>query len=206
MQIFHLLVLLEVGHLAVADQNHVTLTLNGGKDVPIRGFLLSENKACDDAKMDDTRIMNKLNSIEKRIEQLDKLGGKMDGLKNNLDNSSKRLTALENSLKEVKKGVTDLQFSTVPRTGYIGCYTDCGSRMLNAKYIKNIGNLSLAKCKSICKGYKYLGLQFAQECWCGNKMDTVRFHRAPDTECKMPCNGEKNRMCGGGCRNSVYYV
>lgn len=43
--------------------------------------------------------------------------------------------------------------------GYIGCYTDCGSRMLNAKYIKNIRDLTLAKCKSICKGYKYLGLQ-----------------------------------------------
>lgn len=117
MQFFHLLVLLEVGHVAVADQNHVTLTLNGGKDVPIRGFLLSENKACDNAKMDDTRIMNKLNSIENRIDKLDKLGSKMDGLKNNLDSSAKRFTALETSINEVKKAVTDLQFSSVPGTG-----------------------------------------------------------------------------------------
>lgn len=198
--------MLKLGHTAVANQNHVTLTLNGAKDVPIRGFLLSENKACDGAKMDDTRIMNKLTSIEKRIEQLDTLGGKIDGLKNNMGTSTQRLTALENNIKEVKKGVTDIKFSTVPGTGYIGCYTDCGSRMLAAKYIKNMRDLSLGKCKSICKGYKYLGLQYAQECWCGNKMNTVSFHRVPDNECNMPCSGEKKRMCGGGCRNSVYFV
>ncbi|CAC5359408.1 unnamed protein product [Mytilus coruscus] len=163
MHLFHLLVLLKLGHTAVANQNHVTLTLNGAKDVPIRGFLLSENKACDGAKMDDTRIMNKLTSIEKRIEQLDTLGGKIDGLKNNMGTSTQRLTALENNIKEVKKGVTDIKFSTVPGTGYIGCYTDCGSRMLAAKYIQNMRDLSLGKCKSICKGYKYLGLQYAQE-------------------------------------------
>ncbi|CAG2208397.1 unnamed protein product [Mytilus edulis] len=70
--------------------------------------------------------------------------------------------------------------------------------MLNAKSNLYVNDLSLAKCKSICKGFKYLGLQYTRACFCGNTMDTVKFPRVPESECNMPCSKEKSRMCGGG--------
>ncbi|XP_063431291.1 uncharacterized protein LOC134713954 [Mytilus trossulus] len=183
------------------------MTLNGAKDVPVRGFLLSENKS-DVAPMTDAKIITKLDSIEKKINLLDAVMTKVDRLKEITNTSTQRLTAIEMGLKDMKKDVKDIPFSNVHRetTGYIGCYKDCGGRMLNAKSNMHVNDLSLAKCKSICKGYKYLGLQYTRQCFCGNKMDTVKFPRVPDSECKMPCSKEKSRMCGGGCRNSIYYV
>lgn len=49
-------------------------------------------------------------------------------------------------------------------------------------------------------------VQYTRACFCGNTMDTVKFPRVPESECNMPCSKEKSRMCGGGCRNSIYYV
>ncbi|CAC5394642.1 unnamed protein product [Mytilus coruscus] len=136
MQLLHLFGLFGLVHrIVAADRNHITLTLNGAKDVPVRGFLLSENKACDGAPMNDVRIMTKLASIEKKINQLDTVMSKVDRLKEVTNTSTHRLTAIENGLKDIKKDVRDIPFSTVYRetTGYTGCYKDCGGRMLNAK-------------------------------------------------------------------------
>ncbi|VDI62853.1 Hypothetical predicted protein, partial [Mytilus galloprovincialis] len=87
---------------------------------------------------------------------------------------------------------------------YIGCYKDDGNRLLKYK-IKVIGNyITLAKCRDNCKGYKYSGLQYRTQCFCGNKLANKQYPRVPESDCNMACADETNRMCGGGYRNSIY--
>merc|ERR1712167_158020 len=54
------------------------------------------------------------------------------------------------------------------------------------------------------KGFKYIGLQYGGECWMGNKFG--RFGQYPDSACTMKCHLEKDIICGGSWRNSVYSV
>ena len=71
------------------------------------------------------------------------------------------------------------------------------------------GDMTIDKCKKRCTGewystpYKYAGVEFAKECWCGNDRPTLP---APDTDCSLPCTGDKSEICGGGHRINVYQL
>ena len=67
------------------------------------------------------------------------------------------------------------------------------------------GDMTIDKCKKYCndKNYQYAGVEFAKECWCGNDRPTLP---APDTDCSMPCTGDKSEICGGGHRINVYQL
>uniref|UniRef100_A0A1I8HPB6 WSC domain-containing protein n=1 Tax=Macrostomum lignano TaxID=282301 RepID=A0A1I8HPB6_9PLAT len=51
-------------------------------------------------------------------------------------------------------------------------------------------------------GYKYLGVQYASQCFCGNKYG--RYGKGAAHTCSMACNGKKDEICGGVWRNNVY--
>ena len=42
-------------------------------------------------------------------------------------------------------------------------------------------------------------------CFCGNTLDPIHYPKKPEKDCKMPCIGNTQQMCGGGGRNSIYY-
>ena len=71
------------------------------------------------------------------------------------------------------------------------------------------GDMTIDKCKKRCTGewystpYKYAGVEFAKECWCGNDRPTIS---APRTDCSMPCTGERSQKCGAGHRINVYQL
>ena len=85
--------------------------------------------------------------------------------------------------------------------GYKGCFQDCNPRTFPYHEISN--SMTPEMCQDTCaeKGYAYAGVQFHDQCWCGNSLPPVM---RPDTECNAPCKGDNSKMCGGGCRNSVY--
>ena len=65
--------------------------------------------------------------------------------------------------------------------------------------------MTIAKCKKFCadKNYNYAGVEFAKQCFCGNDRPNIL---APETDCSMPCTGNKSETCGAGHRINVYQL
>jgi len=78
---------------------------------------------------------------------------------------------------------------------YMGCFKDCNGRDLPI----NKGHGNKQQCLAACAGYKFMGHQWAGECWCGNdygKQGEVT--EKPFCECDAPNIG--------GCKQCVYKV
>ncbi|XP_063413347.1 sialate:O-sulfotransferase 2-like [Mytilus trossulus] len=88
--------------------------------------------------------------------------------------------------------------------GYVGCYVDKSQRLL-ARFAGE-GNMSLGKCRHLCRGYRYLGLQYGKQCLCGNYLNHRAYPQSSELQCNMVCTSEPHRMCGGPWRNSIYRV
>ena len=96
----------------------------------------------------------------------------------------------------------------IPNSGpynYLGCYTEPSSvRALSAAMYAN-DSLTISTCIDFCgkKPYKYAGAEYGRECWCA---DTFSAGSAlvKDSDCSMPCSGDKGTLCGAGNKLSVY--
>lgn len=85
-------------------------------------------------------------------------------------------TSLSTSSTKTSSSVTSKTTGpTVVQTA--GCYTyvDCyqehpNGRALNAKSFDN-KNLTNEACAEFCQGYKYFGMEYGTECYCGNTLD-----------------------------------
>ncbi|CAG2245525.1 unnamed protein product [Mytilus edulis] len=107
-------------------------------------------------------------------------------------------------LKDISKKIDSIESDQGDKNGYIGCFLDDSSRQLPYNY-KNLGEgINLAKCRENCKGYKYVGLQYRVQCFCGNRLEKTRYKQKPESDCNMRCPGELSRICGSAGRNSVY--
>ncbi|KAK3337173.1 WSC domain-containing protein [Cercophora scortea] len=104
-------------------------------------------------------------------------------------------------------------------TGYIylGCYNETtaiagtsGDRALagGTNEVKP-GNMTVETCLGFCATgatrYKYAGLEFARECWCAQELSVLAKKQA-DSECNLPCEGDKTEVCGGSLKLTVYTV
>lgn len=121
-----------------------------------------------------------------------------------LNGNGHDLKTLMNMVSTMQGQLKGIEADVKGRQGYIGCFRDRNS-MLRSRIIKHISQLTLEKCRELCRGYTFLGLQYSNECFCGNTIDSANHRPAPERECNMKCSGE-NRMCGAGDRNSVYRV
>ncbi|CAN9174240.1 unnamed protein product [Alternaria alternata] len=97
------------------------------------------------------------------------------------------------------------QLSTYQKktTTYLGCLVDSNNRVLGDKSFLNQPNLTVEGCETLCAGFKYFGVQFGRECYCGNTFKYATQHK-PESDCSYPCTGDKNQKCGGGHRSNVY--
>ncbi|KAA8912018.1 hypothetical protein FN846DRAFT_1019385 [Sphaerosporella brunnea] len=85
---------------------------------------------------------------------------------------------------------------------YVGCaFDDLNNRLLPYRYAKN--DMTVPKCIDICtsKGYTYAGLEYAEECFCGNSIAT---NKLGAMKCTMKCAGDASQFCGGPVKLSVY--
>eukprot|EP01059_Diplonema_ambulator_P007044 TRINITY_DN1657_c0_g1_i4.p1 TRINITY_DN1657_c0_g1~~TRINITY_DN1657_c0_g1_i4.p1 ORF type:complete len:370 (+),score=104.67 TRINITY_DN1657_c0_g1_i4:104-1111(+) len=93
---------------------------------------------------------------------------------------------------------------------YRGCYTDPkesgGDRLLLLLVRDEPATMTIELCIAECRafGMQYAGLQYSEECYCGNDISTGTL--VADTECAMPCPGDATEDCGGSFRNSIYFV
>ena len=100
-------------------------------------------------------------------------------------------------------------------TTYLGCYIDGRPRSLQPRgghpeYFRDDTGLSKEVCAAKCKsyGYKYMGLQYARECFCSDTFHNP-YGRTTKREdgsggCNKKCTGNKSQQCGGTWRQMVY--
>jgi hypothetical protein len=69
--------------------------------------------------------------------------------------------------------------------------------------------MTVQACQVACRkaGYIYAGLEYSQECWCGNAFANGGVYLGPDgtNGCTDSCAGDKVEICGGSKRLSVYF-
>lgn len=71
------------------------------------------------------------------------------------------------------------------------------------------GTNTVEKCLNQCAafGYPAAGLEFGEECWCGdvtNEADNGGV-TAPEQDCSFPCAGDPLHLCGGAERLTLYH-
>jgi hypothetical protein len=88
----------------------------------------------------------------------------------------------------------------------LGCYSDnVQGRALpyGVPVVGGASNMTVAGCASACSSYTYWGLEYSQECFCGNNITSPVIN---STICGMPCRGNGTEYCGGSNALNVYTV
>ncbi|CAG8959276.1 hypothetical protein HYFRA_00013045 [Hymenoscyphus fraxineus] len=91
---------------------------------------------------------------------------------------------------------------------YQGCWSDnMDGRALFWQSILTTNNTATS-CLNLCHDYGYMaaGLQYGDECMCGDHQKAIDAGstQQPETDCQVPCSGDRTYYCGGGSRNSYY--
>jgi len=88
------------------------------------------------------------------------------------------------------------------RGNYRGCYRDSRTPRDLPRLILNSNSVTVETCISRCKasGYRYAGVQYARECWCGSSFG----RHGLATNCNKTCRGNRGQFCGGDWANNVY--
>lgn len=80
-----------------------------------------------------------------------------------------------------------------------GCYAEPsdGSRALK-KSRAATPDMTPKSCFNICgqSGYLYAGLEYGDECWCGNRVSS-KATLVDGSRCNMNCSGDATQTCGG---------
>ncbi|KAK7495683.1 hypothetical protein BaRGS_00013130, partial [Batillaria attramentaria] len=73
-------------------------------------------------------------------------------------------------------------------SGYIGCFSDAGERLLPASKIDDT-HLTPDKCIQHCSNgsFQYAGVEFSHECWCGDSYS--KYSRVQESDCNRQCDG-----------------
>lgn len=71
--------------------------------------------------------------------------------------------------------------------------------------------MTIELCLSTCYDYKYAGVEYGRECWCGNTLNLVGNEGASpasnvtDESCGFLCPGNATEYCGAGGRMSLFW-
>lgn len=100
--------------------------------------------------------------------------------------------------------------STMGVWAYQGCYTEATSgRALSSKQIygsASNGDMDLEMCASFCfdSDYSFFGVEYGQQCYCGNSLGAGSVFAANQDECTTKCPGNSTQYCGAGKRLNLY--
>ncbi|KAI5236520.1 hypothetical protein E4T42_09446 [Aureobasidium subglaciale] len=87
---------------------------------------------------------------------------------------------------------------------FSGCHNESTSgHALSATSYSDGKNMTLENCAAFCNGYKYFGVEYSAECYCGSSFGPGSAI-APDDSCSMLCSGNQQELCGGPGALSVY--
>ncbi|CAN0051618.1 unnamed protein product [Scytosiphon promiscuus] len=98
--------------------------------------------------------------------------------------------------------------ASVSGVTYVGCFMDDNTgrtRYLGDQRMQD-PDLTPLTCAAFCAGFKYMGLQYSKDCFCGDTYYTAERDAEPTDLCNMPCAGDESITCGGPWANSIYVV
>jgi LysM repeat protein len=103
-------------------------------------------------------------------------------------------------------GSNRITILTRPQSRYVGCYSDSATArtLVNRYSIANEGTImTVDLCRNACRtaGYIYSGVEFGQQCFCDNAIQSTG---VISTGCTMACAGNATQICGGSNRVSIY--
>lgn len=85
-----------------------------------------------------------------------------------------------------------------------GCYTEPPhheGRALKGPW-ERTDDMTPEACQAFCSDYRYAGVEFGRECYCGNEIAPNAL--PAEGECTMPCSGDCSSTCGAGDRLEIY--
>ncbi len=102
-----------------------------------------------------------------------------------------------------KTGTLPSTASTSTTYGSLGCYTEAtiGRALADVTYANNA--MTVEMCASECTGFAMFGLEYHQECYCGNTLAAGSVATSK-LECKYSCMGNSSENCGGDLRLNLY--
>lgn len=125
----------------------------------------------------------------------------------------------------VQSGTTTLQAGattvsggapiTVASTGnytHIGCYSEATeSRALSdLAPPAPASGFTISLCAEACKGYVFFGMEYSNQCYCGNRLgagSTKMTGSSPGSNgCSMLCDGNVTEYCGGSDKLDLYQL
>ncbi|KAI5811394.1 WSC-domain-containing protein [Peziza echinospora] len=136
---------------------------------------------------------------EPRTGWIDKLPGCNAVTYGPADNVPQTGCGATTTIGEPEKYYSDM---TAKGWDYFGCSLDnLDTRTLSLRNAQ--ADMTIEKCIDYCvsKDQTFAGLEFGNECWCGN---SVAADRQGNYKCRKPCAGNPGQICGDGQRLSVY--
>lgn len=106
--------------------------------------------------------------------------------------------------------VTTATAQTIGRSvsTHMGCFTETGGVGGAGRTLSGYSNagaqMDLTRCARVCREFRYWGVQYAVECYCGDQL-AAGARRVFNDECGMRCSGEAEELCGGVRRLAVYH-
>ena len=133
-----------------------------------------------------------------------------DQLYNYYNNKIKLIQLSTDYNRDKKSAELDECFAELEQFGikkpdytHLGCYLDDGNRDLKKLESKPHHKSNMNTCGEKCQNYKYIGLQYRGECWCGNTHES-KYEQKSENDCNMNCKINNGEKCGGSWRNTVY--
>ncbi|KAL8752627.1 MAG: hypothetical protein Q9184_005668, partial [Pyrenodesmia sp. 2 TL-2023] len=87
---------------------------------------------------------------------------------------------------------------------YTACYTEATTGRALTKLAAANDSMTVGICLSACSQFKYAGLEYGRECWCGDTIASTATPATAETQCNKPCAGNANQICGAGNRLTMY--
>lgn len=87
----------------------------------------------------------------------------------------------------------------------VACIKEVSGRALTGSSSRGT-DMTLEKCTSTCgaKGFTYAGVEYGNECYCGNALSNGASLTVTSSQCKMPCAGNPSQNCGGANAIALY--
>lgn len=83
------------------------------------------------------------------------------------------------------------------------CIEEATNRVLSDK-VTSFNTMTVEWCLDFCKDYKYAGVQYGAECYCGNVL--LKMTLLPDGDCNMKCSGDETQFCGGHSKLNIFTI
>lgn len=101
-------------------------------------------------------------------------------------------------------GVPNPTPSAVGGFEYLNCQKEGDDvRALSGKTAYSM-NMTHELCAETCGGFRYMGVEYGAECFCGQTIDATSFPADAEAECDMTCAGSSTQICGGSSRLSLF--